>query len=75
MEELEGPATIIYNYELGNFGEKENKKEEDWQQMLAQGQSLKKNSGVTLSSDIIQNQQEEQEASAVNLVRICSPKQ
>ena len=38
IEELEGLTTIIYNYVLGPWGEK--KKEEDWQQMLAQGQSF-----------------------------------
>ena len=38
IEELEGPTSRIYNYVSGSFGEKE-KKEEDWQQMLAQGQS------------------------------------
>ena len=37
IEELEEPTTKIYNYVLGGYGEKE--KEEDWQQMLAQGQS------------------------------------
>ena len=35
MEELEGPTTRIYNYELGLRREI---KEEDGQQMLAQGQ-------------------------------------
>ena len=34
IAEPEGPATRIYNYVLGGFGEK--KKKEDWQQMLAQ---------------------------------------
>ena len=37
IEELEGLTTRIYNYELGLWGEK--KKDEDSQQMLAQGQS------------------------------------
>ena len=44
--ELEGPTPGIYNYVLGGFGEKKKKerkkKKKDWQQMLAQGQSLKK---------------------------------
>src|SRR3712207_7721834 len=39
-EGLEEPATRIYNYVLSGFGEK--KKEADWQQMLAQGQSSSK---------------------------------
>ena len=43
-EELEGFTTRIYNYVLGLcLGEREgagSKKEEDWQQMLAQGQSF-----------------------------------
>ena len=38
MEELEGLTTRIYNHALGLWGEK--KKEHDWQQMLAQGQSI-----------------------------------
>ena len=45
MLQLEGPTTRIYNYVLGGLGEKkeeEGKKKEDWPQMLAQGQSLKK---------------------------------
>ena len=39
--ELEGPTARIYNYVLGLWGEKKKKtkKEEDWQQMSAQGQS------------------------------------
>ena len=36
--ELEGPTTTIYKYVLGRWGGK--KREEDWQQMLAQGKSL-----------------------------------
>ncbi|GAA9114212.1 hypothetical protein BTM330_15590 [Helicobacter pylori] len=38
MPHLEGPTTKIYNYVLGEFGDKkqEKKKEEDWQQLLAQ---------------------------------------
>ena len=36
IEELEGITTRIYNYVLGLWG---GKKKEDWQQMLAQGQS------------------------------------
>ena len=39
--ELEGPTTRIYNYGLVGFAEKK-KKKHDWQDMLAQGQSLKK---------------------------------
>ena len=40
MTQLEGPTIRIHNYVLGGFGERR-KKEKDWQQMLAQGQSLK----------------------------------
>ena len=41
IEELEGLTTRIYNYVLGLWGEKN--KQEDWQPMLAMGQSsLKK---------------------------------
>ena len=40
--QLEGPATRIYNYVLGGFGKKKKKGRKDWQQMLAQGQSLLK---------------------------------
>ena len=39
IEELEGLTTRIYNYVLGLWGEK-NKREEDWQQMLTQGESF-----------------------------------
>ena len=39
--QLERPATRIYNYVLGGFGEKK-KKEENWQRMLAHSQSLKR---------------------------------
>ena len=48
IEELEQLTTRIYNYVLGLWGGKE-KKEEDWQQMLAQGNSFpeKKKSGVS----------------------------
>ena len=35
MPQLEGPKTKIYNYILGGFGEKKQKKK-DWQQLLAQ---------------------------------------
>ena len=42
-----GPTTRIYNYVLGNFGEKENK-EEDWQQMLAEVPILKKRNFIIL---------------------------
>ena len=38
IEELEGLRTSIYNYVLGLWGEGK-KKEEDWQQKLAWGQS------------------------------------
>ena len=37
--ELEGLTTRIYNHVLGLWGGKK-KKEEDWQQMLAQGESF-----------------------------------
>ena len=36
VEELEGLRTRIYSYALGLWGGK-GKKEEDWQQMLAEG--------------------------------------
>ena len=43
IAELEGPTTGIYDYVLGGFGEKKKEeKKQDWQQMLAQGQFLKK---------------------------------
>ena len=38
VEEIEGLTARIYNHLLGLWGGK-HKKEEDWQQMLAQGQS------------------------------------
>ena len=38
IEELEGFTTRIYNHALGLWGGK--KKLEDWQQMLAQGESF-----------------------------------
>ena len=37
IAELEGPKTGIYNYVLAGF---EEKKREDWQQMIAEGQSF-----------------------------------
>ena len=46
MLQLEGPTNKIYNYVLGAFGEikqKKKKKEEDWQQLLAQVAIFKKN--------------------------------
>ena len=44
IAQLEGSTTRIYNYVLGDFGEKKEKKEaaEDWQQMLAQVPIFKK---------------------------------
>ena len=39
IAELEGLKTKIYNHALGVWGGK-NKKEEDWQQILAQGKSF-----------------------------------
>ena len=40
----EAPTTRIYNYVLGDFGEKNLKrKKEDWQQLLAQVPNFKKN--------------------------------
>ena len=41
MAQPEGPTTRIYNYVLGDFGEKK-KKKKDWQQMLGQAPILKK---------------------------------
>ena len=35
MRQLERPTTKIYNYVLGGFGEKKQKKKEDWQELLA----------------------------------------
>ena len=37
--ELEGLTTKIHNY-VWDFGEKKKKREEDWQQMLAQSESF-----------------------------------
>ena len=42
MPQLEGPTTKIYNYVLGGFGEKKQKKKKNWQQLLAQVPILKK---------------------------------
>ena len=44
MLQLKGSTTEIYNYVLGGFGEKkkEKKKNEDWQQLLAEVPILKK---------------------------------
>ena len=36
MPRLEGPATKIYNYVPGGFSEIKQKKNKDWQQLLAQ---------------------------------------
>ena len=40
MPQLEGPTTRIYNYVLEGFGEKKEKKEEDWQH-VSSGANLK----------------------------------
>ena len=40
MPQPKGPTTKIYNYVLGGFGEKKQKK--DWQQLLAQVPIFKK---------------------------------
>ena len=40
IEELEGLTTRIFNYVPGLWGGKIKKREEDWQQMLAQGKSF-----------------------------------
>ena len=43
MPQLEGPATGIYSYVLGGFGEiKQKKIKKDWQQSLAQVPIFKK---------------------------------
>ena len=42
MPQLEEPATKMYNYVPGGFGEIKQKKEKDWQQQLAQVPILKK---------------------------------
>ena len=53
MPQLEGPTTKkIYNYVLGGFGEKKQKKKADWQQLLAQVPILRKKKN-DLSSAII----------------------
>ena len=49
MPQLEGPTTKIYNYVLGGiWGEKAEKKEEDWQQLLAQVPIFKKTNQPTI---------------------------
>ena len=45
MPQLEGPATRIYNYVPGGFGEKK-KKKKDWQWILAQVPVLKKQNKI-----------------------------
>ena len=42
MPQLEGPTTEIYNYMLGGFGKKKQKRKKDWQQLLAQVPIFKK---------------------------------
>ena len=42
MPQLEGPATKIYHYVLGGFGEIKQKNKKDWQQLLAQVPIFKK---------------------------------
>ena len=43
MPQLEGPTTKIYNYVLGEFGEKKKKEKKiEWQQLLAQVLIFKK---------------------------------
>ena len=42
VAEPEGPMAKIYNYVLGSFGEKNKKKRNDWQQLLAQVPIFKK---------------------------------
>ena len=46
--EVEGPTTTLYSYVLGLWGGKK-KKEEDWQQMLAQGDSPREGRKVSES--------------------------
>ena len=38
VPQLEGLTTKIYNYVLGEFEERKQKKKEDWQELLAQVQ-------------------------------------
>ena len=53
MPQLEGPTTKIYNYILGVFGEKkQDKKEEDWLQLLAQVTILKTNKRLSGIIDV-----------------------
>ena len=40
MPQLEGPTTKTYNYLLGGFGEKNQKKKKDWQ-VVSSGANLK----------------------------------
>ena len=46
MPQLEGPTTKICNYVLRGFGEKKQKKKEDWQKLLAQVPIIKKRKRV-----------------------------
>ena len=46
MPQIEGPTTKIYNYVLGEFWEKKQKKK-DWQQLLAQVPIFKINKEIT----------------------------
>ena len=43
VKELEGLTTRIYSHALGLWGGAKRKKKEDWQQMLAQGESFPEN--------------------------------
>ena len=48
MPQLEGPATKVYNYILGGFGEKKQEKKDDWQQLLTQVPIFKKKNNDSL---------------------------
>ena len=53
IAEPEGPTTRIYNYVLGDFGEKKKKKKIDLQQMLAQVPKTTKKEQEKLSAKLI----------------------
>ena len=52
-EELEGPATRIYGCVLGLWRGEDKKRQEDWQQMLAQGESFSAKKKLSVSKNTI----------------------